>query len=236
MKGLGAWVILLSAAATAQAALGPDEVALIAVATSPTSRELAEYYAKARGVPRSHIYLLDVKPGDDLGRTTWEERTRPAILAWPAATTGSSPPPTASSPPRHLRTSRSGFPCRTCTGSPVKETIGGSSPAPFRASRCGGWSRSLSRGRRSRSPSTPWRSWPTGPHRPASAHARATGSSGSRKSSAAGGNHFSSSLIFCNSLSLHSGHIPWLNRASECSLMYISICCQISLSLRILWQ
>ena len=82
MKRPGSCLILLLLWVTAtQAALAPDEIAILAAA-SPQSRKLAAYYAQARGIPASRICVLDVKPGADLDRMTWEERTRPAIHAW----------------------------------------------------------------------------------------------------------------------------------------------------------
>ncbi|MGQ0636161.1 MAG: TIGR03790 family protein [Planctomycetaceae bacterium] len=63
-------------------ALTPDEIAIIAVKDSDQSRELAEYYARARGVPRTQICLLDVKTGEELPRVIWESKTRPAVRRW----------------------------------------------------------------------------------------------------------------------------------------------------------
>jgi len=82
MKWLGGCLIVLGFCASAtQAALAPDELAILAAA-SPQSRKLAAYYAQARGIPASRICVLDVKPGADLDRASWEERARPAIAAW----------------------------------------------------------------------------------------------------------------------------------------------------------
>jgi uncharacterized protein (TIGR03790 family) len=70
---------------TVQAALGPQEVAIIALRGSKQSQELAEYYAAARGIPRSHICLVDCSAGETLGRREWETKVRPAIRDWLAA-------------------------------------------------------------------------------------------------------------------------------------------------------
>lgn len=69
-------------AATAWAELTPDQVVIIAMAQSETSRELAEYYAKARGIPESQVLLLDGAVSQQITRYQWDETYRPAILAW----------------------------------------------------------------------------------------------------------------------------------------------------------
>src|SRR5262249_9291063 len=73
---------LLTLVEPASAALEPDEIWCLAVRTSRQSRELAEYYAKARGVPRGQICLLDAKAGESMSRADWELRVRPAIRKW----------------------------------------------------------------------------------------------------------------------------------------------------------
>lgn len=82
MKWLLSGVLILSTAATALGELKPDEVAIIAMAGSPDSCHLAKYYARARGIPKSHIYLLKGTPGRVIGRKAWARTTRPAILNW----------------------------------------------------------------------------------------------------------------------------------------------------------
>jgi len=62
--------------------LRPEEVAIIAVRDSATSREVAAYYAKSRGIPPSRICWIDVVPGKDLERDYWESSVRPAIRNW----------------------------------------------------------------------------------------------------------------------------------------------------------
>ncbi len=85
MRCLAACLTVLLAAPAAHAQLKPEEVAILATATGRVSRQLADYYAKARGIPPSHVYLLDAKPGSDMTRTEWESKARPAIRAWLAA-------------------------------------------------------------------------------------------------------------------------------------------------------
>lgn len=67
------------------AALVPEEIVIIALRGSPESREVAEHYAAARGVPREQIYSMDAKPGPSLPRETWERKVRPALRNWLAA-------------------------------------------------------------------------------------------------------------------------------------------------------
>ena len=81
-KFMAAWALVFAATAVGRGEIKPEEVAVLAVASSPTSVELAEYYAKARRIPPSQICRLEVKPGDDLGRSNWEQKVRPEILAW----------------------------------------------------------------------------------------------------------------------------------------------------------
>ncbi len=65
-----------------EAALGPSNVGIIAMESSSQSKELAEYYAVARGIPREQILLLPGKPGILVSRKNWETKMRPAIRAW----------------------------------------------------------------------------------------------------------------------------------------------------------
>jgi uncharacterized protein (TIGR03790 family) len=75
-------LILLGMAAIARAELTPDQIALIAMAESPESQELAKHYAKARGIPEANILLLEGKPIRTISRHLWETKTRPAIRTW----------------------------------------------------------------------------------------------------------------------------------------------------------
>jgi len=65
-----------------QAALEPEEVVIVALRGSQQSQEMAEYYAAARGIPKSHICLIDCTAGETLGRREWESKVRPAIRNW----------------------------------------------------------------------------------------------------------------------------------------------------------
>ncbi len=75
-------LLLFWAAAPARAELTPPQIAIIAMAESAESQELATYYATARGVPTSQILLLEGKPAHTTSRRTWETKTRPAIRKW----------------------------------------------------------------------------------------------------------------------------------------------------------
>lgn len=74
--------ILLGVTTVARAELTAKQVAIIAMAESDESQELARYYAKARGIPESHILLLEGKPIRTMSRHLWETKTRPAIHQW----------------------------------------------------------------------------------------------------------------------------------------------------------
>ncbi|MBN2296160.1 MAG: hypothetical protein JXM70_27260, partial [Pirellulales bacterium] len=80
LTGASFYAVTMLWAATAWATLLPDEVAIIAMSSSKESRHIAEYYAKARGIPSSHILLLDGKPQVRIRQVTWEKYTRPAII------------------------------------------------------------------------------------------------------------------------------------------------------------
>ncbi len=75
-------VLLLVIAANARAELTPDQVAILAMASSESSRRLAEYYADVRGVPKSQILFLGGEPKRTVSRETWQQEIRPAIRAW----------------------------------------------------------------------------------------------------------------------------------------------------------
>ncbi len=77
-----AFLAIFAAVAPTEASLTPQEVAILAMADSPESRSLAEYYATARRIPKDNILLLQGQPGRDLSRAEWETRVRPAIRAW----------------------------------------------------------------------------------------------------------------------------------------------------------
>ncbi len=66
----------------ARAELSPQEVAIVAMAASPESRKIAEYYATIRGVPPEQILFLEGEPSREISRIDWETKTRPAIRQW----------------------------------------------------------------------------------------------------------------------------------------------------------
>ncbi|MBN2476968.1 MAG: TIGR03790 family protein [Pirellulales bacterium] len=82
MRSTLAIVAVLVIAAEAAAELTPDQVAVIAMAESEQSRQLAEHYLEARAVPESHLLLLEGRPGETIRRAQWETEVRPAIRAW----------------------------------------------------------------------------------------------------------------------------------------------------------
>ncbi len=63
------------------AALKSDQVAIITV-DSPASKEIAQYYALARHVPRENILTLSIPETTDLDRSKWEREIRPQIRSW----------------------------------------------------------------------------------------------------------------------------------------------------------
>jgi uncharacterized protein (TIGR03790 family) len=82
IKFMAAWALVFAATAISRGEIKPEEVAVLAAASSPTSVELADYYALARGIPQSQICRLAIKPGDDLSRADWDQKVRPEILSW----------------------------------------------------------------------------------------------------------------------------------------------------------
>ena len=76
------FVLLSAIAFPARAELKPNQVAIIAMSESEASKEMADYYAKARGIPESHIFLLEGSVNQRITRYDWEETYRPAILTW----------------------------------------------------------------------------------------------------------------------------------------------------------
>jgi uncharacterized protein (TIGR03790 family) len=75
-------LVMLVAGNTARAELSPEEVAVIAMAKSLESCDVAEYYASARGIPASQVFRMPGEPGDSVSRKVWEEQMRPAIRNW----------------------------------------------------------------------------------------------------------------------------------------------------------
>ncbi len=75
-------IILAGCRLTAHAELQPEEIVIVAASRSSASKELAEYYAQRRGVPKDQICLLPVEPGKNVSRAEWDERVRPFLRQW----------------------------------------------------------------------------------------------------------------------------------------------------------
>ncbi len=73
---------ILLTAVPLQAALAPEEVALLAMADSREGQRLAEYYAQVRGVPKENVCLLPGKPVHTVDRAVFESDILPAVRAW----------------------------------------------------------------------------------------------------------------------------------------------------------
>ena len=71
---LAALVAIALLATTAAADLTADGLVLIVNRNEPAGRELADYYAKARGVPDGRIIELDLPTGDWLPRDDWDPK------------------------------------------------------------------------------------------------------------------------------------------------------------------
>lgn len=69
-------------ASATRAELVPAEVAIIAARGNRESTQLAEYYAKVRGIPANHICLVDLPAGEECSREEWTAQVRPAIRQW----------------------------------------------------------------------------------------------------------------------------------------------------------
>ena len=82
LKQTVVFLVFVGTVSPAVASLAPREVAIVAMAESADSRRVAEYYARARGVPSENILFLEGKPVRELPRTEWETRVRPAIRRW----------------------------------------------------------------------------------------------------------------------------------------------------------
>lgn len=82
VRGILPCVALLCLVQIVAAELLPEQIGIIAVAGSRTSRDMARYYADARGIPRSQIFLIRATPGENLSRFSWEAKVRPSIQRW----------------------------------------------------------------------------------------------------------------------------------------------------------
>src|SRR5688500_1793464 len=69
--------------APADAALGPDQLALVVNKNVPASRELAEFYAQKRGVPAGRIIELDVPfPDEEIPHARYNAHVVPAVRSF----------------------------------------------------------------------------------------------------------------------------------------------------------
>ena len=67
----------------ADAALGPDQLALVVNKNVPASRELAEFYAQKRGVPAGRIIELDVPfPDEEIPYGRYNDHVVPAVRSF----------------------------------------------------------------------------------------------------------------------------------------------------------
>lgn len=76
---LGAVVALASAAGAARGQLRADELLLVVNGNSPDSVALAEFYAKARGVPDGRIVRLDLPGSDEIPRELYDRKVVPVV-------------------------------------------------------------------------------------------------------------------------------------------------------------
>ena len=71
--------IILNFWLTAQAALAPAEVAVLANSSFGGSLELARYYCRARNIPSAHIIALPMPDGELVARTLYEKSIAPQV-------------------------------------------------------------------------------------------------------------------------------------------------------------
>ena len=72
-------LLLLALCSSAQAALEPFEVAVLANSSSVGSRELAEYYCRARDIPTSHIISFAMPDGELIARSLYAKSVVPQV-------------------------------------------------------------------------------------------------------------------------------------------------------------
>ena len=82
LKAVALSLVLLAGVTEVRGELTPVEVGVIAMADDDESREVAAYYAKARGIPEANLLLLAGKPGTSVSRAVWEDEIRPTIRRW----------------------------------------------------------------------------------------------------------------------------------------------------------
>ena len=65
------------------AALEPDQIALVVNAKVPASRELADFYAQKRGIPRGRVIAVDLPfPAEEISASDYDTRVAPAVRAF----------------------------------------------------------------------------------------------------------------------------------------------------------
>ena len=64
------------------AELQPSEIVVLARAGDKNSEAVAKYYAKIRNVPTSQILAIPFRTGEEMSRTEWDDKYRPAIRKW----------------------------------------------------------------------------------------------------------------------------------------------------------
>ena len=73
------FLVVLGLDDLALADLNAQELALLVNKNVPEGRQLAEFYAQARGVPAGRIIELDLPTGDEMSRTTYEQVVVPEV-------------------------------------------------------------------------------------------------------------------------------------------------------------
>jgi uncharacterized protein (TIGR03790 family) len=79
MKKIIVPLLLLLLAPIARAELGPENLLLLVNKKVPDSQKLADYYAKARGVPAGRVLALDMPIGDEISFGAYESEVVPAV-------------------------------------------------------------------------------------------------------------------------------------------------------------
>lgn len=81
---VGVWVMLAFMGPLTHAAWGlePTQVLVVANGALSASTDLAQYYARARGVPADHVLVLDLPASESIDRQTFEQAIESPIAAW----------------------------------------------------------------------------------------------------------------------------------------------------------
>lgn len=81
--------VSLAHAQISGAGLSGENLLLIVNRNQPAGLELANYYARVRGVPEKQILVLEMPVGDDMGRVFYEQKVAAPIQKWFKDTPGS---------------------------------------------------------------------------------------------------------------------------------------------------